>query len=89
MVKVHIHKIHRVHTGNRAAVEVSGETLRECLAQLVSLYPGMREVIFESEGVLSPTVEIYVNYRTVYPEGLEKRLSSGDQVHLALLLAGG
>ncbi len=70
-------------------MEVSGNTVRECLYELARLYSGMREVIFESEGVLHPAMEIYVNYETAYPDGLEKNLTDGDEIHLALLLAGG
>jgi molybdopterin converting factor small subunit len=89
MVKVHIHKTHRRHTGGSEVVEVEGDTVGKCIDDLVRLHPGMQDVIFDFRGALRSMIEIYVNFESAYPDELGKRVEDGDQIHLTLLLAGG
>jgi molybdopterin converting factor small subunit len=89
MVKIHIHKAHRHHTGGSEVVAVEGDTVGKCLDELVLRHPGMRDVLFDPRGALRSTIEIYVNLETAYPDELGKSVQDGDEIHLTLLLAGG
>jgi len=89
MVKVHIHKTHRVHTGGLGEVEVRGATVGECLGDLAERFPGMHGAVFDPRGGLRSTLEIYVNHESAYPDELGKPVKEGDEIHLTLLLAGG
>ena len=88
-VKVNIHRTHRVFTNGLEAVEVKGNTVGDCLDQLIEQYPGMREGLFDKKGKLLNVVEVYVNNESAYPEELEKPVKDGDEIHLILMLAGG
>lgn len=88
-IKVHIHKTHRIHTGDQAVVESQGQTVGECLQNLVADYPGMREALFEPPGQLHKTVEIYINLKSAFPDELQKPVADGDELHLIVMLAGG
>jgi adenylyltransferase/sulfurtransferase len=89
MAKVHIHKTHRVHTEGLEEVEVKGDTVGECLNDLVRRFPGMHDMIFDLHGALRSTLEIYVNFESAYPDELGKAVKDWDEIHLTLLLAGG
>lgn len=89
MVKIHIHKTHRHHTGGSGIVAVEGDTVGKCLDELVLRHPGMRDVLFDSRGALRSTIEIYLNLESAYPDELGKSVQNGDEIHLTLLLAGG
>ena len=88
-IQVHIHGTHREATGGKGVVETMGNTVGECLANLVREYPGMRDVIFDKKGKLHKLIEIYLNHESAYPDELKKTTRDGDEIHLTLMLAGG
>jgi molybdopterin converting factor small subunit len=88
-VKVSIHKTHRHFTGGLGTVEVKGETVGDCLKDLVEHYPGMGKVLFKPDGKLHPLIEIYLNMKSTYPDELKKPVKAGDELFITLMLAGG
>ena len=88
-IQVHIHGTHREATGGKGVVETTGNTVGECLANLVQAYPGMQDVLFDKKGKLNNLIEIYVNHESAYPEELKKPTRDGDEIHLTFMLAGG
>ena len=70
-------------------VHVQGNTVGKCLDDLSGRYPGMREVMFGAGRSLRPTLEIYVNFESAYPDELGKPVEDGDEIHLTVMLAGG
>ena len=88
-IQLNIHKTHRSLTGGRETVEVEGSTVGDCLHHLIRQYPGMKEKIFDEQGKLLNTIEIYLNMESAYPDELARPVKSGDEIHLAVLLAGG
>lgn len=88
-VKINIHKTHRQFTDGLAVVEVSGNTVGECLKELTGRYPGMEKEVFAKKGKVKPIIEVYVNAESAYPDELAKRVRDGDEIHLTFMLAGG
>jgi molybdopterin converting factor small subunit len=88
-IKIHIHKTHRQFTNGQEVIETRGNTVGECLKDLIRQYPGMEKNLFAKNGKLNPVVEIYVNAESAYPGELVKRVKDGDQIHITLMLAGG
>lgn len=88
-VKVSIHKTHRHLTGGLEKIDVNGQTVGECLNNLIKIYPGMSKVLFKPAGKLHPLIEIYVNMKSAYPEELKKTVNDGDEIFITLMLAGG
>lgn len=62
--------------------EVNGETVGECLNQLVSLVPVMKKVLFYESGKLQPTIKVLVNQESVDAEVLAKKLTDGDEIQI-------
>lgn len=88
-IRVHIHKTHRQFADGLDVVEVDGNTVRDCLADLVRQFPDMAKAIFDKKGKLKNIVEIYVNLESAYPDELAKQVKDGDEIHLTYMLAGG
>jgi adenylyltransferase/sulfurtransferase len=88
-IRVHLHKTHRQYVGDLDSVEVSGDSVGECLQELIRRYPQLAPELFDDNDKLHRTVEVYLNMQSTYPEELAKPTQSGDEIHITLLLAGG
>ena len=88
-VKINIHPFLSQHTDNQDVVEVNGNTVGQCLKELVTRYPDLKPWLFEKNGKLNRLVEIYVNNATSYPEELAKPVKDGDEIHILIIIAGG
>ena len=88
-VSINIHPILQHFTGDQNMVEVSGSTVGQCLEQLVTRFPEVRERLFDKEGKLFDHIEIYVNGESTYPEELSRTVKDGDELHIIMIIAGG
>jgi molybdopterin converting factor small subunit len=80
----------RQKTNDQAAVEVAGDTLRECLVTLVLRYPGLRGEIVDDRGVLLLKWVIFVNGEIVNTsDELSRPATDGDVITLVPMVAGG
>ena len=87
--KVNIHQNLRHLTDDLSTVEVSGNTVGECLDELINQYPGLRKYVFDKDDRLLNYVDVYVNLESSYPEELAKRVKEGDELDITLIIAGG
>ncbi len=89
-VKVNIFYPHlQQFTHHQEVVHVDGGTVGECLSQLVKQFPGIEEGIFDKQGQLLNYVYFFVNGKASYPTLLTMPVNDGDELTIALLLAGG
>jgi molybdopterin converting factor small subunit len=64
--------------------EVDGETVGECVNELVSLVPAMRNALFY-ESRLNTNVQVQVNKESVDGgERLTKKVRAGDEIRIML-----
>jgi molybdopterin converting factor small subunit len=77
----------RSYTEGRAAVEATGGTVRELLADLDRRYPGMRFRMIDEQDRIRPHIRLYVG--TVPVLELDHRVVQGDTLHLICALSGG
>lgn len=65
--------------------EVKGETLGECLNNLVSLFPVMKNTLLSESGEkVLPGVNLQVNQESADAEGLAKKVKDGDEIRVML-----
>ena len=88
-VKIHIHATHRQFTNGLEVVAVEGNTVGECLNQLIKQFSGMEKALFAKKDKLLNIVEVYINHVSAYPNELAKPVKDGDEIHLIIMLAGG
>ena len=77
------------YTDNQEVVEVNGSTVGECLSDLLKQFPGIEKGIFDEHGQLINYVYFFINGKSAYPTDLAKPIRDGDELTIALLLAGG
>lgn len=71
-------------------VEIAAANLKELLAGLETLYPGMQKSICDESGKLSRFVNVYVNDEDIrFLGGESYHFQDGDEVLLIPSIAGG
>jgi len=89
-VKVNIFYPHlQQFTHHQEVVHVDGGTVGECLGNLVNQFPGIEQGIFDKQGQLLNYVYLFINGKASYPTDLAMPVNDGDELTIALLLAGG
>ncbi len=88
-VTLQIHPLIRHLTNNQKTVEVKGANVSQCLENLVSQFPATRDWLYNNEGGLRETIELYINGENIFPEGLSKPVHENDRIDMLMLLSGG
>lgn len=89
-VQVRVPTILRSYTGGAKAVEGSGATLDEVLADVDARHPGLRGRLVAEDGALHRFVNVYVNDEDVrFLDSLGTSLTDGDTVTILPAVAGG
>ena len=70
-------------------VEVEGNNVGECLADLDRRFPRTRQCIFDKHGKLLKHIEIFVNGKSTFPKELTTPVTNGDELSILVLLGGG
>lgn len=80
----------RPRIGNRASVEVAGQTVREVISSLDEAYPGLRFNLCHETGELRPYVNLFVGRENIrYLQGLDTPVQEGATLHILQSVAGG
>lgn len=80
----------RAKAGNRADVEVTGNTAREVIDALERDFPGLRFNLCYETGELRPFVNIFLNRVNIrYLQGLDTPVPPGARIHILQSVAGG
>ncbi|WUD78899.1 MoaD/ThiS family protein [Streptomyces sp. NBC_00510] len=88
-IEVRIPTILRTYTDGAKAVEGSGSTVDELLADLDTRHTGIRERIVDG-GELRRFVNVYLNDEDVrFLDGIATKLTDGDSVTILPAVAGG
>jgi molybdopterin synthase sulfur carrier subunit len=88
-IKVRLHPILQKLTGGQEVVEVTGHTTGECLEDLESRFPVIKQMIRDNRGQLRRYCSILVNSESTYPEELTTLVKDGDQIDIVVFFGGG
>jgi molybdopterin converting factor small subunit len=88
-VRVNIHQNLQDFTNGQVTAEVTGNTVGECLYDLVQQFPGIEARLFDKKGKLLNYVDIYVNLESSFPKELAMPVKDGDELSITLLIVGG
>lgn len=87
---IHLPPQLRSRTGGQATAEVTSGTVREIIAALDHIYPGMRFHLCAENGELRPFVNIFVDGRNIrFASVLDTDVAAGSVVHILHSVAGG
>ena len=88
-IKVRLHPILKRLAGGQEVVEVTGHTTGECLEDLESRFPVIKQLIRDNRGQLRRYCSILVNSESTYPEELATPVKDGDQIDIVVFFGGG
>ena len=88
-IKVNITSLLQHTTNGVKVAEVNGDTVGQCLDQLVKQFPRLEQALFDKNGKLHSYFDIYINKESAYPEELAKPIKDGDELSIILILGGG
>jgi molybdopterin converting factor small subunit len=87
--KIHLYSGLQQYVNNRDFVEVFGNTIQECLNNLVEQFPDLKRIIYDKTGDLIPNVMVSINLQSPSREKLEKTIDPGDEIYIIMVIAGG
>jgi sulfur-carrier protein len=87
--RVHLYSSLQQYTGSHDQASVRGNTVGECLNDLVRQYPEIGPVLFDEKGRLHSIVFVSVNMNSVSPEKLDRAVRENDELYIILIIAGG
>ena len=77
-------------TNGKDKVEVESDNLGDLVEKLNSEFPGFKDRLVDEEGELRYFVNIYLNGEDVrFMDGLNTSTSSGDEISIVPVVAGG
>jgi len=88
-IKVRLHPILQKLAGGQEVVEVTGHTTGECLEELESRFPVIKQMIRDKQGQLRRYCSILVNSESTYPEELTTPVKDGDKIDIMVFFGGG
>ena len=90
MPKIMIPTPLRQFADKKDAMEVSGATVGEALAELTAAHPDMKKNLFNDEGKLRSFVNVYVNDEDIrFLEKDKTPVAAGDTISIVPSIAGG
>jgi molybdopterin synthase sulfur carrier subunit len=88
-VSIRLPGILRVLANGQERVQVTGNTALECLNDLESRFPVVKDWIRDGKGELLAYVQFFVNGERVHGEDLTMSLRSGDEIAIIVAIGGG
>ncbi len=89
-VNVRLHPYLRRFTNGHETVEAVGRTIGECLNDLETKFPGIKQRLRDEQGELLSFYEVYVKSSDgFYPEELSSPVKDGDELMIVPVIAGG
>jgi len=89
-VRVLLHGAWRGFAGGAREVPLEAATLRDALAELVRVHPGLGERLRDEHGVLRAHLSLFINDEDArFVGGEDATLHEGDIVHVIPALSGG
>lgn len=88
--KIKIPEYLKDKTDGQSIIDVTGNTLRECLAALAHCYPALKGEIVDGHGMLLVKWIIFINDKPVIAsDELSVPVTEGDVIMLVPMIAGG
>ena len=77
------------YTNNQLNIPVEGNTVGECINDLVGQFPAIKKVLLDKDGKLLYSYDIFINGESAYPQEMKKPVKDGDKLNLVMLIHGG
>jgi molybdopterin synthase sulfur carrier subunit len=89
-IKIKVPEYLQDKTGGESLIDVTGNTLRGCLGELIRCYPALKGEIVDGQGMLLLKWLIFVNGKLANAsDELSAPVKDGDLILLVPMVAGG
>ncbi len=78
-----------VPAGGKRNFEVTGRSVRECVAELEARHPGVGELILDAKGEMRRFVRIFVDGELLPRDGIDTEVSATATITVVAAAAGG
>lgn len=90
MVRVKLRLFHELRvTVGQSEIELEANTLNDIIQTLMRKYNSLKDLLFDSKGILRHNILFYINNMVQNPPDLSRKLNDGDLVLLVPPAAGG
>lgn len=88
-IEISLPPVLQAMAGDIKQVSCAGNTIGNCLNDLIEKYPQINPKLFRGKGKLANGVNIFLNGINVLPEKLSSPVRDGDKIHISFLVLGG
>ena len=75
---------------NKGAVDVPEGSVKQAMDNLIDQYGGLKEHLFDDQGMIRSFVNIYLNDEDIrYEKNLDTEVKNGDVIQIVPSIAGG
>lgn len=76
--------------GNQTSVQVTGDSVKAAINDLIGQYGALKEHLFDEQGRIRSFVNVYVNDEDIrYANNLDTTVGDGDVIQIVPSIAGG
>ena len=87
-VKIYHAELQRV-IGNPAELRLEGNTVGECLADLVHRHPQAQPILFDANGKLHKRFYVFVNQESLFKADFDRPVTDADELIFVVLATAG
>ena len=77
------------YMGNKESLKVEGNTVRECLYNLIVQYPEIEKMLFDEENKLLDYISVFVGDDVAYEDQMDIPVKDGDILNILYVIGGG
>ena len=88
-IEIQISSVFARYADNQTVLTVKGNTVGECIDDLTSQYPELKNVFLDDQGNLLRSYDVYINGKSAYPDEMTKPVKDCDKLHIVPVIYGG
>ena len=75
------------YAGGKETVEVNGSNVKECLDNLIKVFPVFHDILFDTSN--TPSVLVFYDGETIVPRDLDRPVVEQGEIMIQPMLQGG
>ena len=88
-VEIELSSIFARYSDNQLNIKVEGNTVGECLNDLIRQFPNLEKMLLNKDGKLQHVYDVYINGESAYPMEMKKPVKDGDKLNIVFIIHGG
>jgi molybdopterin converting factor small subunit len=77
------------YMGGKEILVVEGNTVRECLNQLITQFPEMEKMLFNEKKILLDYISVFGAGEVAFEDQIDNPVKDGDTLNILYVIGGG